>query len=89
MARMNVSLADNVLDELVRSVPARRRSEFMQAAVMEKLERERQRRAAAAAAGAWTEEGRGDVEAEVRTLREAWAQRAERQPVSRDRRDDD
>ena len=70
MARINISLRTDLADELSRVVPARKRSAFIAAAVEEKLRRERQVRAARAAAGAWSGEGRGDVEAELRALRD-------------------
>lgn len=70
---MNVSFPPRLLDELKRRVPARRRSDFIAAAVEEKLLREAQLQAVSAAAGAWSDEGRRDPSVEVRELRDAWA----------------
>lgn len=78
--RMNVSFPARLLGDLKRKVPPRRRSEFVAEAVREKLARLGQAEALAAAAGSWTDQGRGDAGAEVRALRDAWAEA--RPPVS-------
>lgn len=75
MARMNLAISEELLDELRSTVPARRRSAFIAEAVREKLARLRQVRAAEASAGAWSDEGRDEPEKEIRALREGWAER--------------
>ena len=72
MAQMNVSFGEEILDVLKRLVPARKRSAFIEKAVIEKLDQLRQERALAASAGAWEDEGRADPSDEVRLLREGW-----------------
>lgn len=70
--RMEVSLAESLVEELRRTVPARQRSRFISEALREKLDRLKQERAVRAAAGLWSAEGRREAEVEVRTLRDAW-----------------
>jgi len=60
VARMNVAFSDTLVNELRHLVPVRQRSEFVEAAVREKLDLLRQRRAVA------------DPEREIRKLRRAW-----------------
>ena len=76
MTHMNVSLAQELADELVRTVPRRKRSAFVAAAIAEKIARERQMRDVLESAGVWSDEGRGDAATEVRQLREAWGERS-------------
>lgn len=75
MARMNVILADPVLAELRRLIPARRRSEFVTDAIRDKLTLLQQEAAVRAAAGIWSSEGRDEPELELRALRSSWARR--------------
>ncbi|MBN1945127.1 MAG: hypothetical protein JW797_05590 [Bradymonadales bacterium] len=77
MARMNITLSDPVYEALMRLVPPRQRSQFIGKAVREKLERLRQEESARLSAGSWSSDGRGDVETEIRKLREGWATRME------------
>ena len=75
MAHMNVSLAEELIAELARTVPRRKRSAFVAAAVAEKLARERQALVAKESAGIWGDDGRGDATDEVRQRREEWTDR--------------
>lgn len=78
MARMNVSLADSLVAELRRVVPHRQRSRFISEAVAARLDQMKQERAVRVAAGLWSADGRADPDAEIRTLRDAWTDRAAR-----------
>ena len=78
MTRMNVSLKDSLVEELRRIVPTRQRSQFISAAVEEKLNQLKQERAVRAAAGAWSSEGREDPDEEIRALRRGWRGRLDR-----------
>jgi len=78
MTRMNVNLPDALAADLRRLVPRRQRSRFVGAAVRERLDRLRQQAAAEAAAGCWADRGDEDAAAEVRKLRDGWAERQER-----------
>lgn len=75
MTHMNVSLAEELAEELTALVPRRRRSAFVAAAIAEKLARERQGLVVAETAGAWSNQDRADPEQGVREAREAWAAR--------------
>lgn len=75
MARMNVSIEDDLLAELRRWVPVKQRSRFISAALEARLDQLRQESAVLAAAGAWEDEGRGDAGLEVRRSREGWDRR--------------
>ena len=78
MTRMNVSFKDALVEELRRLVPTRQRSEFISEAVQAKLDCLKQDEAVRAAAGIWSSDGRADPDDEIRALRSAWQNRAER-----------
>ncbi len=77
MGHMNLSLPDELLDELRRCVPMRQRSAFVVAAIRERLARLAQIEAVRESAGAWSPEGRGDPTDEIRAGRERWSSRNE------------
>ncbi len=72
MTRLNVILPDTLVSDLRRHVPRRQRSQFVGAAVRERLDQLLQRAAAEAAAGCWADRGETDAGDEVRRLREGW-----------------
>lgn len=78
MTRINVVFEDVLADELRCLVPNRQRSQFIAAAVQERLSLLKQVKAVQATAGSWSSEGRADPEEEIRGLRNAWAERTER-----------
>ncbi len=78
MTRMNVSLKESLVEELRRIIPTRQRSQFISAAVQEKLDQLKQEQAVRAAAGVWSSEGRNDPTEEIRALRRGWKDRMDR-----------
>jgi hypothetical protein len=78
MARMNVIFKDELLEEIRELVPVRQRSEFIEAAVRNRLALLRQEKAVRAAFGAWSEKDRLSPEEEIRQSRESWAERQSR-----------
>jgi predicted transcriptional regulator len=75
MGTLNLSLSDELIAELKRRVPARRRSAFVEIAIRERMELMRQVDAVRGGAGAWSNAGRKDATEEIRAQREAWATR--------------
>jgi len=78
MGSVNISLPDDLAEELRRLVPARRRSAFIAEAIRERMALLRQIEAVSESAGTWSSEGREDPSAEVREQREGWSAREER-----------
>lgn len=75
MGHMNLSLPDDLLDELRRTVPARQRSAFVVEAIRERLALIAQLGAVRESAGTWSNKGRPDPSRAIRAGREAWAER--------------
>jgi hypothetical protein len=82
--RVNVMFPNDLLQQLQKRVPARKRSEFIVRATRDYMERERQREAIRVAAGAWndpsqatldTDEG---IEAYLNESRRGWDERLQR-----------
>jgi hypothetical protein len=84
MARMNVIFKDELLEEIRELVPVRRRSEFIEEAVRNRLALLRQEKAARAAFGAWSGQERLSPEEEIRQSRESWAERQSRLEMETD-----
>lgn len=76
MGHMNLSLPDDLLDELRRVVPARQRSAFVVEAIRVRLALLAQVDAVAESAGAWSNKGRPDPGEGLRAGREAWSERS-------------
>jgi predicted transcriptional regulator len=78
MGSVNISLPDDLTEELRRLVPARRRSAFIAEAIRERMALLRQIEAVRESAGTWSSEGRGNPSVEVQEQREGWSAREER-----------
>ena len=82
--RFNVVFPDDLLEELRRLIPARKRSELIVEATAEKLAIIRQQQALKRAAGAWTDEDHPDLNTAEdlrrwrRSLWAGWDERIER-----------
>jgi hypothetical protein len=72
---MNLSLPDELLDELRRVVPPRQRSAFVVEAIRERLALVAQIDAVRESAGTWPNKGRHDPAKRIRAEREAWSKR--------------
>jgi len=75
MGHMNLSLPDELLDELRRAVPPRQRSAFVVDAIRERLALIAQVDAVRESAGSWSSTGRGDPAKQIKADREAWSKR--------------
>lgn len=75
MGHMNLSLPDELLDELRRTVPPRQRSAFVVEAIRERLALIAQVEAVRESAGTWSSKGRPDPAKQIRADREAWSKR--------------
>ena len=75
MGHMNLSLPDELLDELRRAVPPRQRSAFVVEAIRQRLALVAQVDAVCESAGSWSGRGRRDPAKQLRAQREAWSKR--------------
>ena len=76
--KISITLSDALFTQVRRLSP--NVSQFVEAAVAERLGRERRRLALEVAQGAWADEGRGafaEIPAEVRTTRRGWERTGE------------
>ena len=78
MGHMNLSLPDDLIAELRRAVPDRRRSAFVAEAIRDRLALIAQVDAVRETAGAWSSEGRPDPAEDIRKGREDWQGREPR-----------
>ena len=80
MARMNLSLEDELYEQLAAAVPQGKRSQFVAAAIRDLLIRRAQVAATRTSAGTWTRDESEDPTARLRQSREGWGRRLDRQP---------
>ncbi len=73
MGTMNLSLPDELLEELKSTVPVRQRSGFIAEAIRMRLALLEQVIAVRETAGTWSDEGRSNPSAVIRKERENWA----------------
>ena len=73
MGTMNLSLPDELLEELKSTVPVRQRSGFIAEAIRMRLALIEQVNAVRETAGTWSDEGRSNPSAVIRKERENWA----------------